>query len=930
MTRPEAAAMLRICAVTIVLAACSLAATAFSPSHQFNPPVQDKPPRLDEHGDPLPDGAIARIGTTRFRHNGMELLGFTPDGKALMYLGSGAIHFMDAATGKEVDVVRYGDGQQRGFRRFDMDSSAVLSGDGKTLAVAIQGDPNGATVLILDAASGKERKRFAPGDLFKNGAQFFPVEIALSNDGKTLLVSADVNGRGQGGQPLLLVDTVSGQRLREVTSEKQCRFGQAQISRDGRQIVVEERDDVNGKSQLRVFPTTPGPETRTIDLPIRNTFLFELLPDGKSLVATHAGAGGPVRLCEFGAGNDLKDIRVFSESDNSPSFVLSPDGKHVFIARGKLISHWDIETGKLIREIEVANGREARGFFRGPERQGIARTLATSLDGKQVAFSGQHSAEVFDIQTGKRKAGGSGGGAVGTIRFTPDGSGLVVSNADQAVQMWDVPAPKLRTLFKSFEKQPRQTPFDYFSAFLGHSEFSHDGQLLAVGMGESGVAVWETAGGKPVKRYGLDPDKEKESGPEKIPLAFAFAPRGNMLATSMPSGAVKLWDVSTGQALRSWSWHNLAAGQPGVPEAAILALAFSPDGKTLAGGGVNEMGQGIPRGTIILWETATGKERLRIGSANIVFGSNNFETELIFMVLDQMALSLAYSPDGKHLMVGTFNAFHLLDAVTGKEVVTYSGRLLLGRTATFSADGKMLFIGRIDGGIRVLDAASGRVIRDVPAHAEPLLALALSPDGKMLASGSNDSTVLLWDVAEISKPAGVGKGPIAAKDLELMWSDLANDDAGKAYQAMNALANAPAEVVPLLKSRLQPVAPVDQKVLENLLDELNSPKFQVREKASTQLEKLGDLAGPILKARLAGTPTLETRQRIERLVAKLNGAVQSPQTLQALRAIEVLERIGTREALDVLTPLAKGANGHRITEDAREAVERLGKLKILP
>src|SRR5207244_7167682 len=153
----------------------------------------------------------------------------------------------------------------------------------------------------------------------------------------------------------------------------------------------------------------------------------------------------------------------------------------------------------------------------------------------------------------------------------------------------------------------------------------------------------------------------------------------------------------------------------------------------------------------------------------------------LFMILDQMALSLEFSPDGKIRVVGTFTGLHLVDALTGKDIVSYSGRLMLGRTATFSRDGKLLFVGRVDGSVRVLDTATGRVLRDVPGHSEPVYALALSADGKTLASGSNDSTVLLWDVAEIVRPIAATKTALAAKEVESLWQDLAGEDAAKAY-----------------------------------------------------------------------------------------------------------------------------------------------------
>jgi hypothetical protein len=289
-----------------------------------------------------------------------------------------------------------------------------------------------------------------------------------------------------------------------------------------------------------------------------------------------------------------------------------------------------------------------------------------------------------------------------------------------------------------------------------------------------------------------------------------------------------------------------------------------------------------------------------------------------------------FSPDGKTLVIGTFTGVHVVDAFTGKDHMSYSGRMMFGKTAAFSQDGKLVFIGKVDGTLRVLDATSGRILRDFPGHTEAIYSLALSPDGSTLASGSNDSTVLLWQVADLRKPATAVMKLPATQDLDGLWKNLGDADAAKAYKAMGLFASVPEDAATFLKSHLKAVAPADPKLVEKLLEELNSDKYAVREKAGVDLEKLGDLAALALRERLAAKPSLEMRQRMDKLVAKLNGSVQSPEMLQTLRGIETLERIGTRPALEVLLSIAQGAAGHRVTEDARAACERLQKQTKMP
>jgi WD40 repeat protein len=904
--------------VAVGAAAMNLAGAQSAP-----PVLQSKQVRVDQFGDPLPEGAVARIGTTRFRHKGMELLGFNADGTVLIYFGGGALHYMDAVTGKETKIVPIGDAEQNpgilySFGNFQ--NLTALSGDGKVLASATRSDGL-ASIFIIETDTGKERRKIAMSDLV-NSEQPYELSFDLTNDGKWLLVrvlthASKINAPGP--PPLLILDTLTGQRVREFAPQKDYRFSHARFGLDSRQIAALEHNDANGNTRLRVFDAVRGAELRSVEMPQNNdTQHIDLLLDGQKLLA-HNRNGGQIRLYDLGAANQLKEVRAFSNVSGPPFYGISRDGKQLFIADNDRIHQWDIGGGE-VRQIEDPNLGINAAQFRLQSAGTTSKALALSPDGKLLAFAGAHGAVIFDTHTGKRKSGGGGDGTVGSIRFTPDASGLIVTASEHSVKLWDIPSGKLRQEFARFEnKSPPRQFRDEFSGMLGgRSAFSADGKLFAVAAFGNGVGVWHAASGATYKTYG----SENPVDDRPMPGAFAFAPHGSVLATATTEGFIKLWDSGSSQELRSWTWHPPKNAPKDLSQKAIVTLAFSPDGKTLAGSAV--YGE-FPSPELIFWETATGKERMRLNGFTKSFSNNGFDITVLLDLLGQMAVSLEYSPDGRQLLVGTLNGCRQIDAFTGKDIVVYAGHLLLGHTATFSADRKLVFFGQRDGTIRALDAATGRVLRDFSAHSEPVVALAISADGKWLASGSTDSTVLFWDVAELSGMLAARPLSVKAKELDGLWNDLASDNAAKAYQAMNALAALPTDAVPFLKARLKTIPPVDQKVIEDLLDDLNSPKFQVRDKANAQLEKLGDLAGPLLRQKLAGTPTLETRQRMERLLAKLNGAVQSPETLQELRAIEVLERIGTRDALEALTPLAKGAPGHRVTVDAHDAVQRLEK-----
>src|SRR5207302_336070 len=144
-------------------------------------------------------------------------------------------------------------------------------------------------------------------------------------------------------------------------------------------------------------------------------------------------------------------------------------------------------------------------------------------------------------------------------------------------------------------------------------------------------------------------------------------------------------------------------------------------------------------------------------------------------------------------------------------------------------------------------------------------------------------------------------------DAAALWADIIGDDADKAFQGILKLARAPRQAVPLLRDHVKPAVPVDPKKVAKLIADLDSEEFEQRSAGAEELEKLGDLAVPALEQVLKGQPTLETRRRVEQLLARLTGGALTAEQVRLVRAVEVLERAGTPEARQMLQSLADGA-----------------------
>jgi hypothetical protein len=299
--------------------------------------------------------------------------------------------------------------------------------------------------------------------------------------------------------------------------------------------------------------------------------------------------------------------------------------------------------------------------------------------------------------------------------------------------------------------------------------------------------------------------------------------------------------------------------------------------------------------------------------------------------------SLAFSPDGRTLATGCYNAtLHLWDVTTGKErgrrliedvtADPVTGQPMRARISldalAFSADGKTLALGGQYGrALHLWEVRTLRQRRQFHGHQGQISAVAFSPDGTMLASASTDATVLVWDLTGRRQRGPAGAARLAGGELDDLWADLGDDDAARAYRAMGSLARVPAQALPLLEKHLRPVPPADAKLLASALRDLDAEAFAVRERAARDLEQMGEVAEAALRAVLAGQPSAEVRRRVQQLLEKLEG----PEVLRRDRALEVLEQFGTPEARRLLAALAKGAPEARLTQEAKAALARLAK-----
>jgi hypothetical protein len=394
----------------------------------------------------------------------------------------------------------------------------------------------------------------------------------------------------------------------------------------------------------------------------------------------------------------------------------------------------------------------------------------------------------------------------------------------------------------------------------------------------------------------------------------AFSPDGKVLlgqsdlagyGSRSPRYWVRLRDASTGRILRELDWSK---------DEWLLQANFSPDGTRLA----LVSRRSFRTGRVSLWDVATGKHvpfgpGKDLEGGHAAFTADNRVLATIADNAGRAELRVEPGPPDRRLSL-----WELASGQRSLEVNCPAVPVCCHS----SPDGRLLAWGDGDGGVGLLDLLTGRVLRRFQGHRGAVRSLAFIHDGRVLVSGSEDTTALLWDVSAC-RPRRE-KSP-ARRELGRLWERLAESDARQARQAMVALCASPGLSVPFLADRLKPVSPPDSARMRRLLADLDNDRFEVRQKAVAELEGLGELAVSHLRKLLQRRVTLEARMRAERLLRRWAGSVLPPARLREVRAVAVLEFSDTPEARRLLGVLAKGAAEARLTQEAKAALRRLAR-----
>lgn len=817
------------------------------------------PARVDHYGDPLPPGALARLGSIR--------LGAAPTVTVAAFIGNGLL-----ATSSYNEPISFWDIKTMDQVR-TIDSGGILlhliaSADGKTVVTSGAG---GLKVWRSDKAKDPEVIKAGEGRL----------DVRISADGKTIAAAECSQGKCQverwNGADLSAVETPA---IQMPASEDLAKTLQRMVLSDdlGRVAIL----TLDGSATL--FDVATGKYLCKIS-PTQKILLSTFTPDGATYLTS--GTDGVMQSWDVKTAKPVMKFEDKVPLSPAVQLVFMPGGGEFLTVQGGKIRRWDFKSGKGV-SLDWA-----------PEK--VSR-ISLSPDGKTLAaVTAAAKISLHDLASGRNLIAGLSrhDGAIVSVALSPDGKYACTFGVDKTVRLWDASSGEHLALLGTM------------ASAEGGVAFSHDSKVVAACAEGDEVRQWDTATRALLKdRIVTVPGGATALQCSADDQSLLLAARG-MRAMGFADGGTKIVDARTGKGLRSLppgakpgpdnivqflgGGSNLlvAASSPRIIDATsgetLLSLVVrneiclsadsSGDGRVVATSSDDRM--------VRLWEVLGGKCVL------------SYEAVPNDAARFNRVRAVAVSPDGTMLAStpavrkGDRNEDHwisLCDTVTGQTLVRFEGhRGMTGaQCLAFSADGTKLVSGGDDGMGYVWDLSAAHKVVAAAAQERMAKLKDLSPLVEDLASedaakayravmdlsSKGDEAVKLLD-AKLAPEKGMD--PDQVKQIKQWIADLDSDTFATRDKAYKSLAKLDASARAIFEEALKqnPSAEVKNS-LTTLLNEIKEP---VAGKG-----KLGDLRGVWVLQRVGSA---KAREVLRRLAGR---AATSPLTKAAKDSLQALPR----------------------------------------
>jgi WD40 repeat protein/tRNA A-37 threonylcarbamoyl transferase component Bud32 len=442
------------------------------------------------------------------------------------------------------------------------------------------------------------------------------------------------------------------------------------------------------------FVTLEPPVGKLRDVTGKNGPMVESLAfslDGKN--ALLACADKNVRLWEIAGGKSIRSIGT--HKDLVHSAVYSPDGRYAISASwDRTVRLWPLDGGAD----KTLNGHSQR-----------VQTVAFSPDGQFAASGGSdklmilwNAKSIQDAREIRRFTGHTGD--VWSVAFSPNCKQILSGSTDKTMCLWDVDSGELLRKFEGHSDKVRVV------AYLP------DGHRALSGGDDKELRLWDLNTGEVLRTFAHD----------GYVTSLALSADGRFVLTGSEDKVMRLWEVATGYLLHSFTGHSQG----------IVGVAISPDGRQALSTGKDKAVQlwGLPR-----YMHLSALSNVHVAKAGVI---------QVFQGHGERVEQVAFAGDGKRILSGSADrTARLWQVTTGQQLKLLSAHTNQVRAVALSADGKLAATGSSDASVRVWETETGLPLRHfAKIHSKAVLALAFSPEMRMMFSGGEDGKAQLFDI----------------------------------------------------------------------------------------------------------------------------------------------------------------------------------------
>jgi WD40 repeat protein len=820
----------------------------------FTHPVLIAQSLKDREGQPLPEGAIARLGSLSFRlstidqsHGGMAI---SHDGKRLAVYEFGKVHVWELETGKTLQQFDY----------------AFYPGYVEPIAIS----PNGKQVMVFNNVSGIKCWDIESGKVvFEHeevGRSSASMGIGFLIDGTPVYSR---NSSDETGPFVGLHDAKTKKELKQFRGEKGHSFA-LDILPDGKTLMGGMFDRENDCVHIRLYDAKTFELKSSIDdvLKGEGCSVAGSCPDGSTLfIVSQQG-----EVSCWNAADGKQRCKIEEKPENVEHAVpgcLSWDGKIAVLSgcADNTVRIFDKTTGKLLQKLE---GAGSPGGY-----------ACITKDGKRVVHRGRNRIHVWDVKTGKQLHLDQRIHPTMPVAlsYLPDGKRLAAV-AEEEIFLWNIAEGKVVRKWT--------TRAEKGDSNVSRLVASPDGKYLLTS-GQNHLALWETETGKLVHRW-----------EENSFYVAQFDPESKRIYLSTET-TLDIWEIATQKRLESQAKDLLNTYE----------ISVLPGGELVALNGLGGMG---------IHDAKTGKflRKFTNDEENNTFGifplrSNDRlgvirRRDFVWQVFDLKGVE---PKDGETLTVSP---------TTLRSFTERSRMIALAMQLEDTPGGAQLFL-------TLVDKATGKIRYRRTTGFSDVESMSISPNGRYLATGNSDTTILIWDLwnlkDEFEKPSKI--------DQELLrnyWEEFGGQQHETTDGMMRVFVSKPDLATAFLTGQLQPVEKADAKVIATLIEQLESNRFPVREKAARDLARLGDVVVKELRRAQERAKDEDLKMRIESILNQIDSPFLTGDRLRAYRGIEILQRLNTAESKALLKKIAQGAPDAFLTREAQAALQESNILEM--